>query len=191
MSRLFFSGTQEHALLAMVVQEAHGLTEVRSLGRTALQKIVYFLKALNVPVRYRFDIHHYGPYTEQIASDIELLIADEVIADRPANPNYSNYQPGSQEVIEELLATHATFASEYRALIRRVVSVFGRLTPQDLELYATLHYAYRYEIAGGSQPSRDLVIGRFKSYKGEKFPEQQLAIAYVAMVNAGLIVQPT
>lgn len=187
MSNLFFSGTQDHALLAMVVQEAHDLPEVRNLGRTALQKIVYFLKALAVPMRYRFEIHHYGPYSEQIASDIELLIADEVIADRPANPNYSNYQPDTQAAIEELLAMHGAFSSQHRALIRRVVSVFGRLTPQDLELYATLHYAYRYEMAGGSRPSKDLVIGRFKSYKGEKFPGQQVTVAYEAMVTAGLI----
>jgi uncharacterized protein YwgA len=60
MSELFFSKTQEHALLALVIKEAQAAKSVGYFGRTALQKVVYFLKALGLPTRYQFEVHHYG-----------------------------------------------------------------------------------------------------------------------------------
>ena len=61
---LFLTGTWEHALLAKVVSEANAVAQKQGgyLGRTALQKIVYFLQALDVPMRYRFDVHLHGPF---------------------------------------------------------------------------------------------------------------------------------
>ena len=70
---LFLAKTWEHALLAKVVQEAAEITQRQGgfLGRTAIQKIVYFLQVLGVPMRYRFEVFHYGPFCITILGDLE------------------------------------------------------------------------------------------------------------------------
>jgi uncharacterized protein len=187
MSPIAFSGTQEHALLALVIQQAHDSTNVPYLGRTALQKIVYFLKALGVPMRYSFDIHHYGPYSDQITSDLDLLMADGIVEDRSPTTTYWNYVPRSGGPLGELLEQHEEFVSANRVIVRQVVDSLGPLKPPQLELFATLHYAYRYEVASTSKPSRDAVLSRFREYKGNKFPSDELSTAYDAMVEMKLI----
>jgi uncharacterized protein len=186
MSTLYYTGNFEHSLLALVIREGGNAPKDSTLGRTAIQKIVYFLKALGVPTRYQFEIHHYGPFCDQITSDLELLMADGVIVDKGAAPRYA-YTLASVHSADELITTHSELAERYGALVTRVVTVFGGLAPRDLELYATLHYAYRYEMAGDGAAPKERVLARFREYKGEKFTPAELDGAYDAMVAASLI----
>ena len=105
---LFLSRTWEHALLAKVVEEAGDIAQQNGgfLGRTAVQKIVYFLQVLEVPMRYRFDVCHYGPFCTSILGDLEWLMADGVITDISTDPGkYSKYTPGP--ACDELIAKYA------------------------------------------------------------------------------------
>src|SRR5260370_13540159 len=104
---LFLSGTWEHALLAMITKEAAGVSHEQGgyLGRTAMQKIVYFLQVLDVPMRYRFEVYHYGPLCNTILGDMEWLVADEVATDSsPDSKKYSKFTPGP--ACQELIAEH-------------------------------------------------------------------------------------
>jgi hypothetical protein len=187
MSDLFFVGSQEHALLTLVVKRAEASPSVKYFGRTALQKVVYFLKALGVPAKYQFEIHHYGPFCDQIGSDVELLMADGIVVDRAPSPNYWNYGINPKGPADELVSKHDEFRSRYSDLIDVVVDGFGGLEPRDLELYATLHYAYRYQTATHDKPTKEAVIARFRDYKGAKFTTAELNDAYDGMVKAKLI----
>lgn len=182
---LFFAGTQDEALLAMAVQEASRADGVRYLGRTALQKIMYFLKVLGVPMDYRFDIHHYGPFCNAILHDTEMLMADEVIVDLAQRGHYSNYAPGPNT--DELLEMHAEAIEPNRERVREVVSVLAPMSPEKLELLATLHFAFATEAAsGGRGPWRDRVLRRFQAFKGGKFSAEEMSGGYDALVRAGL-----
>jgi uncharacterized protein len=187
MSDLFFSGSQEHALLTLVVRRAEASPSVKYFGRTALQKIVYFLKASGVPAKYQFEIHHYGPFCDQIGSDVELLVADGIVVDRATSSKYWNYGINTEGPVDELLSQYDEFRSKYSNLIDVVVDVLGGLEPRDLELYATLHYAYRYQTASHEKPTKEAVIARFRDYKGSKFTTGELNDAYDGMVKAKLI----
>ena len=59
---LILTGTKEHALLAMIVQESANAAQESGgfLGRTAMKKYSLLFVPLDVPMRYRFDLHHYG-----------------------------------------------------------------------------------------------------------------------------------
>src|SRR5260370_14748081 len=110
---LYLTGTWEHALLAKVVSQAAIVAQQEGgyLGRTAIQKIVYFLQVLNVPMRYRFDVHHYGPFCDTILGDTEWLVADEVIADSsPNSEKYSKFTPG--KACNELIAKYSPKLTE-------------------------------------------------------------------------------
>ena len=182
---LFFSTERDDALLAMVVQEAHSAAGVSYLGRTALQKTMYFLKVLGVPMDYRFDIHHYGPFCNAILHDTEMLIVDGVVVDGAAKSRYSNYAPGPNA--EELIEKHAAVLARYRQTVREVVAALAPMSPEKLELLATLHFAFAAEKASGSQgPWKERVLRRFREFKRDKFSPAEVGNGYEVLVKAGL-----
>jgi uncharacterized protein YwgA len=184
---LQLTGTWEQAVLAATARTAANHAGKGYLGRTALQKIVYFLQLAGVPMRYRFDIYHYGPYCDRISRDVELLVADGVLKDISSNPEkYSNYRPA--EEADELLHSHATALQTQQMTIERVVNTLLPLEPDHLELLATLDYLYRQKRAGGGTgPWKDGVIDRFMEVKKDKFQRADVSAAYDSMVLAKLL----
>jgi hypothetical protein len=184
---LQLTGTWEHALVAATAQEAAASGDSGYLGRTALQKILYFLQIAGVPMRYRFDIYHYGPYCDRITRDVEWLLADEVLKDTSSSPDrYSNYRPGP--TADELIRPHAPTLEPHRRTLRKVVHGLFPLQPEHLELLATLDYLFRQLKAGGGQgPWKERVIIRFLEVKKYKFPVQNIRAAYDSLVQADLI----
>ncbi len=184
---LQLTGSWEHALLAVTAQEAAAAGDSGYLGRTALQKILYFLYIAGIPMSYSFDIYHYGPYCAGISGDVEWLLADEVLKDTsPAPEKYSNYRPGPGA--DQLIGAHAATLEPYRATITRVVRTLLPLQPEHLELLATLNYLFRWLKAGGGQgPWKDRVIARFLEVKKGKFPLQEVTAAYDSLVRAELV----
>jgi uncharacterized protein YwgA len=172
----------------MVVKEAARVSQNQGgyLGRTAIQKIVYFLQVLDVPMRYHFELFHYGPFCNNILGDLEWLMADEVISDSSPNPEkYSKYTPG--RVCDELLAKHAAKLKEYGDTVKSTVEALVPLQPEHLELIATLDYAFReMKATVGKMPAKKNVISRFREFKGDKFSEKEIADTYDRLEAAGL-----
>lgn len=185
---LLLTGTKDHALLTMVVEEAHRAAESAGgyLGRTALQKVMYFLHTSGVPMGYRFELYHYGPYCDEITRDVEWLQADGVIADRSAGARYPNYAPG--ETAGEMMAQNGKEVERYRGQVRQIVQSLVPLRPDRLELLATLDYLFRWEKAtGGDGPWKERVVQRFFKVKGQKFADDEVRTAYDKMASAGLL----
>jgi uncharacterized protein YwgA len=148
---------------------------------------MYFLRVLEVPMRYQFDLHTYGPFCEQILNDMEWLLADGVVRDRSDNPGrYSNYGPG--ESIDELLAKYRKDIEPFRGRVRDVVEALVPLRPERLELMATLDYLYRQRKAGKVKGQlKTAVLIRFKEVKGDKFAPREVEETYDLLVKAGLL----
>lgn len=184
---LQLTGTWEHAVLTAITQVAAGHPDKGYLGRTALQKIVYFLQLSGIPMRYRFDIYHYGPFCDRISRDVEWLVADGVLRDTSSSPEkYSNYRPA--DAAEELLRSHADALKSHQETINKVVQTLLPLEPAHLELLATLDYLYRQlKAGGGSGPWKERVVTRFMEVKKEKFQREVVSAAYDAMVQVHLI----
>ena len=156
--------------MALVIKEGRSIAEKSKtiLGRTAVQKLLYFLQVLMCPMGYRFGIHHYGPFCDEISSDIDTLSFGRSNRDLSGDPRYSNYSTGEQ--INELLAMHLDFIDSVRTQIRTVASALAPMKPSELELLATLHYAFRVEQGrGGEGPWKPRVVSKFREFKGDKF----------------------
>ncbi|WP_254509741.1 hypothetical protein [Anatilimnocola floriformis] len=184
--KLVFNHRWEHALLAAVISEAKEKCPGCFLGRTAIQKILYFLNVLGVPMRYDFDIYHYGPFCSSIMADVDWLIADNVITDGSSQGKYSDYRPGPAS--EELLDKFDSKISEHLPTIQNVVEALGEMSPGDLELIATLDFCYRWVSArGGKGPWKAETVKKFKSIKKDKFTNEEIDHWYGQLVNAELI----
>jgi hypothetical protein len=129
-------------------------------------------------MNYRFDIHHYGPFCDDILRDVEWLIADGVIVDRADNSQrHSDYAPGG--TMEELLATHKDSIEQFREKVRSVVRALVPMRPERLELIATAEdEAYRRGIEGVEEGIR---------YKGERVGTEMKYsdTVLLAILNAG------
>ncbi len=176
----------EHALIAATIEAASAKCPGCFLGRTAIQKLLYFMNVSGVPMKYAFDIHHYGPFCQSIMSDVEWLLADDVIADRSQDPKYSNYKPDAGWA--ELKLRFGEKLAEHRPMIDAVCNALSDMSPETLELIATLDFSFRWVRArGGEGPWRQEAVKKFKQIKKDKFTDQAIEGWYDALVRAKLI----
>lgn len=174
-------------LLALVIREAAKAAKEKRgyVGRTAVQKIMYFLHVKGVPMGYRFDLYHYGPFSDKVISDIEWLVADDVIAEQSQKPEkYSNYAPG--EGAEEFLAKFSQALAPVALQVEKTVSLLAPMKPEKLELLATLDYIYRQEKSAGKKPLKQAVLSRLQKVKPDKFAQEVVEQAYDEMIEIGL-----
>jgi uncharacterized protein len=155
------------------------------LGRTAIQKLVYFGKSTGVPVPCSFEIYNYGPYSDQVTFKMDGLLADEILTDASSNCKYSNYRLRKSKVpfssdIEKNVAAH-------RKQIEVVVKNLGSFRPEQLELIATLHFVHhRLESIQGKKPTQSSVFTEFHRIKGDKFSRAEVSAWYGALKRSGL-----
>ncbi len=57
-----------------IVSETIGTAGGRIVGRTRLQKIFYMLEVAGYGSGFRFDYKHYGPYSEDLTSAVQMSI---------------------------------------------------------------------------------------------------------------------
>ena len=186
---LLLTDNRDQALLAMTVEEARNIADEERtyVGRTVVQKAMYFLRTVGVPMNYRFDIYHYGPFCQPILQDVDWLLADSVIIDKSNEPEkYSNYAPGDN--LKELLDMHRESIEPYRDTVRAIVSMLIPMGPNRMELFSTLDYIYRQEKAAGRTSGwKEAILPRFKEYKGNKFPPDLVSQTYDIMAKVGLV----
>ncbi len=173
------------AFLTAIVKAFEMHHPMAYLGRTAMQKLTYFVKVLGVPVPCSFGIYTYGPYSDTVTFAVESLLADDVIVDTSCNPKYSNYRLGINAA--ELLSGFAEELSPYEGKIAQSVKALGSFAPNELELIATLHFIAQRQAHTGGKPSKTSVFREFKLIKQDKFQDEEISTWYDALVDAGLI----
>jgi uncharacterized protein YwgA len=157
------------------------------LGRTAIQKLVYFAKTLGVPIPCSFEIYTYGPYSDSVTFSIDSMMADDVLKDISNAPQkYSNYRLGDNA--DEILSAYRPAIEPYQKVIDAVVHSLGSFEPQQLELVATLHFIHeRLKHILRRDPSEEQVLEEFRKVKKDKFSRQEVEGFYKALKSARLI----
>ncbi|MEQ1933096.1 MAG: hypothetical protein ABL962_04360 [Fimbriimonadaceae bacterium] len=163
--------SQDQAILADVIRRSEALGH--KLGRTALQKIPYFLMRRGVPLVYSFDLYHYGPFCQEILWDAEMLSSMGAIIDEGGHNGGSKYIAG--EKIVGLTSEHQAFLDANASDIDEVVKLLAPLDATRLEIVATVDYLYRYVIAGGKPgPHKSEVLRRFMEAKPQYLSREEL-----------------
>lgn len=185
--KLAFSNTLLSAFLAQIVRSFQAHHAKRYLGRTAMQKLAYFCKAVGAPIPCSFEIYNYGPYSDEITFSVDAMMADEVLKDISKHTKkYSNYRLSSNanDISDELQDK----VEDFETRIDNVVEVLGGFDPPTLELIATLHFvADRLVRISGAKPSQDEVVKGFQDIKGSKFTEKDVNLWYGKLVKARLV----
>jgi uncharacterized protein YwgA len=74
--KLAYSDDLQSAFVAAIIRSYEKHVGGRHyLGRTAIQKLVYFAKTLGVPIPSSFEIYTYGPYSDSVAfSEVDPIV---------------------------------------------------------------------------------------------------------------------
>ena len=106
-------------------------------GRKRLQKVIYFLQAAGCPLDCRYTLHHFGPYSRDVADRCDEMVAAGLISEK-GGPTQYDY------TLTE--ATKSALAQTPDAVMRKFQSLGNDLINRDLwslELGSTILYFYR------------------------------------------------
>jgi len=162
-SQIVFSMDLAHALVAYLIREYKRVSR-KKLGRTILQKLCYFAKAAGVPIPFRFDIYHYGPFSQEVFETVDDLILDGVIADESPDRSQSSYTTGVN--CDLLLRTFQGELDSYKRQLENVAETFSLLDPSSMELVSTIHYIHASWFTG--VPRKEEVVNAVWEIKRPK-----------------------
>ena len=153
----------------------------QDIGKTKVQKIIYFLQeGLRVPLMYRFRMHHYGPFSEDIDSGISALQSAgyiEVTHDTQGYGYHITPVSGKQLPWDQELG-------EYKEEMTKAINALKVLDASDLELLATVHFV-RHLL---EEASKEDVLDNVSGLK-PKFTRQTIQSAYDQLVSNNLIAE--
>ena len=186
--KLVYSDNLLSAFTAAIIRShQQHVSDRHYLGRTAVQKLVYFAKTLGVPIPSSFEIYTYGPYSDSVTFSVDSMLADDVLKDISTIPQkYSNYRLGPNA--DEILNAYRSAIEPYRHVIDAVVQSLGNFDPEQLELVATLHFLHhKLKHILRKDPSEQQVLEEFRRVKKNKFGEEEVEAYYNALKTAQLV----
>lgn len=126
-----------HAKLLELIQATQGVE-----GRKKLQKMIYIAKKCGLPFQEKYELHMYGPYSEELTCRIEELC--ELGFLQEINEKRSNYQIFSYQTTEEGIQ-FAQKLNQQEIQDFKWGSLLKERSSRFLELVATLLYFDEFE----------------------------------------------
>lgn len=160
------------AVIALMIKKWRSLGGGK-LGRTLLQKLAYFAKAKGIGISLSYELHRFGPFSQELSERLDWLQIYGVIVD-VGQGSGSDYGPGP--VIDELLESYRDRLAASERLIEEVIQQFMGQSGSMMELLSTTHFVQR---SGGSERGGDLrrTIREVRMAKGSKFSEEEISAA--------------
>lgn len=135
-SEIIFKGP---ALVYYLVEEIKRQYPENQIGKTVVQKIMYFLERELRKFGYDFDytMYHYGPYSDRVSEYLNIADAISVVDIKWVSEKGYFITPKKKGnlKLEELLT------DEEKKFIEKIVSKYGRFNAIKLSIIATAMYA--------------------------------------------------
>ena len=177
----------EYLLARRIAVIRHIVGRSGDLGKTKIQKIVYFLQeSVSVPLKYPFRMHYYGPYSDELDGNLSLTKSLGYIDIHPdpdgfgyhvtpvkerGNTSWQGYTMSEDPEVRELTG-----------IIDDAIDILGQLETPQIELYATIHLISR--LKGHSSERQTLqTVKKLKP----KFSVEHIDYSYQKLKKANLI----
>ena len=155
----------------------------QDVGKTKIQKITYFLQeSLDVPLNYPFRIHYYGPYSDDLDGNLSLAKSFGHIDISPDAGGFGYHVTTCPGIQSPWLSDDSVPEEVDLSKVNETIRYLSRLSPVQLELWATVHFIIRIKKEMSKEEALQLV-GRLKP----KFDIQTIESAYQALVKNKLI----
>jgi uncharacterized protein YwgA len=146
------------ALLTQWAQNA-GLGGIR--GRKRMQKVVYFLQQAGCPIEAEFSLHHYGPYSRDVAEVTDIMVGQQLLQEQNGVQFTYTLSPQTAELIDSARARSPQKSGPFEVYRDMAVS----LLDQDLwhlELGSTVLYFFK---AQGADANWEKALAEACEYK--------------------------
>jgi len=160
----------EYANAEMVISEIYNAKNKDPFGKKVLQKMVYLAQQKGAVLGYDFRLHFYGPYSAELDTDTMCLQAyGEVSCEHTSNGHLLSLAEPEVSVLSRPNLDDTTLES-----IRSVATRYSDWTPSSLELLSTAIYAYRYLDSQKGSLSKEDIVSKVQSIKGEKYTKKAI-----------------
>ena len=177
----------EDLLARRVAVIRHIVSHSGDIGKTKIQKIVYFLQeSVGVPLKYPFRMHYYGPYSDELDGNLSLTKSIGYIYIDP-DPNGFGYHVTPVEEMESAPwqgydMSEDPEVRELTEVIDDTIDILGQLDTPQIELYATIHLISG--LKGNSSKEKTLqTVKRLKP----RFSMEHIDYSYQKLKESNLI----
>lgn len=121
-------------------------------SRIKVQKTLYVLKSLGFPVGERYEYRNYGPYSQELASELKSLVNSEFLretsveGEQPTEEGDVSYQrydlsiaPKGRKFLEAFIGQHPEFEAD-ASKMANLAAELDKFLPSTLELVATIMF---------------------------------------------------
>ena len=145
----------------------------RCPGKKQLQKMVYLIQAKGIDLGYEYDIHFYGPYSDDLSHDLLSLCVNGFVDFRMKGQTH--------EIVPLEESVEMSISSEEETLVDSLIREYKNESPSGLELITTTHF-----VAVNIGSSDNDIVSGVKRIKGEKYPNERIK-AVIDDLRAGYI----
>lgn len=139
----------------------------KSLGKKAVQKLMYLIERRDVDLGLEYTIHFFGPYSANLDNILHVLENEEVIDIDTTGRTHT------VSVIDLSKCEGSGLSAEDRKTVDQVIEIFGNKSAFELEGITTLDYV-ACKLTDGDRKSDIDIINGVKRIKGTKFSDTQL-----------------
>jgi uncharacterized protein YwgA len=138
-------------------------------GTTHIQKAVFLLRELwHVPFSQEFCLYHYGPYSFELADDLDDLEATSVISRE--TKEHGTYHIALTEEGRQFLVEMRAEIEPYRGVLSSAVDALNGLPADDLVLLATTQY-----VLSTGEDNLDTVVDKVLKIKPKYSPDDVIS----------------
>jgi O-acetyl-ADP-ribose deacetylase (regulator of RNase III) len=166
------------------------LQEVRDgISELEIQKLAYFLQILGAPLRLSFARGRYGPYSDRLGHELDILEGHYLTGFGDRSARVSELAPINpmRAALDEARAELDAHPDDVERIAALLALVDGFETPYSLELLATVHFAASQQpVTGDPAALADRVAAR-SLRKARLFTEDHIHLAAARLAEHGLL----
>lgn len=128
---------EKYGMIAYLAKKIQGLNT--QFGKTTIQKLIYILQEIyGVNIGYKYILYNYGPYSQDLASDLDYVAALDGVTISWVNSGGYDIKPGDRN--EVFIEKSSGFINLNKEKIDQAIMEFGGYNAKELELRATIIY---------------------------------------------------
>ncbi|MEM2742201.1 MAG: DUF4065 domain-containing protein [Nitrososphaeria archaeon] len=120
------------AVISFLVKKMSEKYPSKQIGKTIIQKMMYLIKREGI-VDYTYSMYHYGPYSSEVSSELNLCEALDILA--------INWDPNKGYIISRKENKYEKELSKKdKKKIEKIVDKYGRFNAKELSIIASAFF---------------------------------------------------
>lgn len=142
-----------------------------ALEKITIQKIIYFLREVGIPLQYKYEPYIYGPYSSDLNADLRSLALWKELS------YFDNTYLLSDDIEFESMDENQL------NLIAEKIDEFSYAIDNDfsfdsMEITGTAIYCHQALKSVGITPDDENVMAEFKNWKGDRYTDDKILSKY-------------